>query len=157
MEDRKIYFETDRLRISDFVSDDIDSFMEYRNDSDWMKYQGYKCLSREKYCDELLKAPDFDAGAQLAILCKDVLIGDLFLRITEETAEIGYTLNRKYTGKGYCTEAVAGLCCFLQKNKVLTVKAEVDRENTASINVLHALGFLLQGDDDGYLLYQKSI
>ena len=131
--------------------------MEYRNDADWMKYQGFKCLSREEYCGELLKKPDFCKGAQLAILCNDALIGDLFLKITEETAEIGYTLNRKYTGKGYCNEAVSGLCSFLRIQKVQKARAEVDEANVASIRVLRHSGFSLQSHAGRNLLFEKPI
>lgn len=155
--DRKVYFETDRLNIAAFIPDDIDLIMEYRNDPEWMIYQGFKCLSRKEYCDELLKEPDFSRGAQLAVLCKGILIGDLFLKIEKESAEIGYTLNKRYTGKGYCTEAVLGLCSFLKDQKVRLVRAEADEANTASIKALTRTGFLLQGNIDHYRLYEKAL
>ena len=34
--------QTKRLSIRKFVSGDIDSFMDYRNNVDWMRYQGFK-------------------------------------------------------------------------------------------------------------------
>ena len=156
LEDRIIYFKTERLCVSSFVTDDIEGFMEYRNDSEWMKYQGFKCLSREEYCKELLKEQDFGLGAQLAILCDDALIGDLYLKLENNTAEIGYTLNKRYTGKGYCAEAVLGLCNFLKNQKVRLVNAEVDEANTTSIRVLARIGFSFKGNTDGYLLYEKD-
>lgn len=157
--DRKIFFKTARLSVSTFTPQDIDGFMSYRNDADWMKYQGFKCLSREEYCSVLLTEPDFSAGVQLAVLLsdRDTLIGDLYVKIDQGIAEIGYALNKQHTGKGYCTEAVSGLCGYLKGLKVSRVKAEVDRNNTASIRVLDRTGFIYQGEDDGYLIYRKAV
>ena len=98
---RKIIFHTKRLSITAFLDKDIVLFMEYHNDADWMKYQGFKGLSRDKYCNVLLKEADFQEGAQLAVLLNDVLIGELFVKIEDNAAEIGYSLKRDYSGNGY--------------------------------------------------------
>lgn len=156
---RKIYFRTSRLSVSAFVPADISEFMRYRNDADWMKYQGFKCLSCEEYCRVLLSEPDFSNGVQLAVLLSDIgtLIGDLYVKIEHGAAEIGYTLSKENTGKGYCTEAVSGLCDYLKDMKVSMIKAEVDRNNTASIRVLDHTGFVFQGAEDGDLTYMKAV
>ena len=40
---------TERCLIRRFEAPDIDDFMVYRNDMDWMKYQGFKGLTKQEY------------------------------------------------------------------------------------------------------------
>ena len=102
---------TKRFNIRPFKQSDIDDFMEYRNDMEWMKYQGFKGLSKEEYEDALLKDVSLEKGMQLVIINKsdDRLIGDLYVRKENETFWIGYTINPKYAKKGYAYEAINGL------------------------------------------------
>lgn len=71
-----------RCIIRPFQSHEIDSFMVYRNDAEWMKYQGFKGLTKEDYEAELLGVLTLARGIQLAIVNKmtQVLIGDIYLR-----------------------------------------------------------------------------
>ena len=71
-----------KYNIRPFKESDIDDFMEYRNDMEWMKYQGFKVLNKEEYEDALLKDVSLEKGMQLAIINKsdDRLIGDLYVR-----------------------------------------------------------------------------
>lgn len=39
---------TARCTVRQFAEHDIDDFMVYRNDMDWMRYQGFKGLTRQK-------------------------------------------------------------------------------------------------------------
>ena len=45
---------TERCLIRRFEEPDIDDFMVYRNDMDWMKSQGFKGLTKQEYEDALL-------------------------------------------------------------------------------------------------------
>jgi ribosomal-protein-alanine N-acetyltransferase len=44
--------------------------MVYRNDAEWMKYQGFKRLTKEDYEAELLRVLTLVRGIQLAIVNK---------------------------------------------------------------------------------------
>ncbi len=46
--------DTVRCNIRPFLVEDIDAFMAYRNDMDWMKYQGFKGLTKQEYTKALL-------------------------------------------------------------------------------------------------------
>ncbi|HBX4612659.1 TPA: hypothetical protein MH263_06305 [Klebsiella pneumoniae] len=59
-----------RCIIRTFHSHEIDSFMVYRNDAEWMKYQGFKGLTKEDYEAELLGVLTLVRGIQLAIVNK---------------------------------------------------------------------------------------
>lgn len=73
---------TPRCRIRPFREEDLDAFMRYRNDEHWMRYQGFKGLTKEQYRDVLLGDPPMDKGMQLAVAGKesDGLIGDLYVQ-----------------------------------------------------------------------------
>ncbi|MFS0986009.1 GNAT family N-acetyltransferase [Enterococcus durans] len=79
--------QTKRLNIRKFVSGDIDSFMDYRNNIDWMRYQGFKGKSKAFYETELLHDVSLEKGMQLAIIHTDTkqLVGDIYLRKENDT------------------------------------------------------------------------
>lgn len=43
------FFESERCYTRRFTESDLDAFIAYRNDADWMKYQSFKGLTREEY------------------------------------------------------------------------------------------------------------
>ncbi|MFC1686103.1 GNAT family N-acetyltransferase [Nanoarchaeota archaeon] len=63
-----------------------------------------------------------------------------------KAGEICYAINKKYTGKGYATEASTILIdyCF-KKLKFHKMYADTDPKNLASQKVLKKLGFKLEG------------
>ena len=72
---------TERCIVKCFEEKDLDSFMTYRNNDEWMKYQGFKNLTKDEYRESLLVPFDLKVGAQLAIVDKvtDGLLGDIYL------------------------------------------------------------------------------
>ncbi|MDF9838758.1 MULTISPECIES: GNAT family N-acetyltransferase [unclassified Breznakia] len=90
--------ESKRCIIREFKKQDIDAFMEYRNDDSWMKYQGFKNLTKKQYEEILLKDLDFKEGVQLAIVhTRDtVIIGDIYLKAEANSIWIGYTIHPAY-------------------------------------------------------------
>lgn len=149
-------FETPRCLIRPFQEADLDDFITYRNDEGWMRFQGFKGLSREAYRDALLPPPNPNLGCQLAMirLADGKLLGDLYLKQQQDVAWIGYTLHPAYTGQGYATEAVQGLLTCLRSSGNPHVFAGVMPENAASIRLLERLGFQYEGAEaDGELRY----
>ena len=71
------------------------------------------------------------------------VIGDIGVHfVDEQQCELGYTLNPKYSGQGYATEALSGLISHLfRKLHKHRVFASVDPRNHASIRLLERLGF----------------
>lgn len=60
--------------------------------------------------------------------------------------EIGYMLAAAHHRRGCAREAVTGLLSWASQQSVTSVHALTDPDNTASMNLLLAVGF----DDDGY-------
>ncbi len=144
--------ETKRLKLRAFQDRDIQSFAEYRSDPDVAKYQDWDApYSMEKaaqFVEEMkvIRPGTPDEWYQIAIELKDggILIGDCtFYILAEDTrqAEIGFTLARKYQGKGYATEAVTRLLDYLfGELRLHRIRATCDVENLASSRLLEKIG-----------------
>ena len=130
--------ETNRLIIRRFTDSDIDDFMVYRNNVEWMKFQGFKGLTREEYEDYLLKEPNIDEGCQYAIILRssNQLIGDIYLKRAGRHIEIGFTLNPEYTKHGYIMEVLVYLKKAMFDKYHLPLFAYVNRDNESSVKVL---------------------
>lgn len=140
--------ETDRCIIRRFEEKDIDSFMIYRNNDDWMKYQSFKNLTKDEYRNALLVPLNIENGIQLAIAYKttDSLLGDIYLSKKEKTISIGYSINPDYSRQGYITEVLKAV---LPKLKAYypdyEIAAMTEKENIPSQNLLIKLGFVYDG------------
>ena len=135
---------TERCIIRNFRESDMEVFISYRNNSDWMKYQGFKCLSKAEYKKALLRPAYMDDGMQLAVADRvtDALMGDLYIRREKDAYWVGYTIHPDYERKGLMLEAFIGLINHLKevgdRSKVL---AGALPENTRSKNLLEKAGF----------------
>lgn len=152
-----MHFETSRCLIRKFEENDIDDFMKYRNDLEWMKYQGFKGLSKQQYLKSLLSPFLIEKGAQLAIINKATggLIGDLYVKQENKTFWIGYTISPTFARQGLAFECVSGLIDWIKEQGFSRILAAAEPENTPSINLLEKLNFILVGtDEDGDKLYE---
>ena len=62
------------------------------------------------------------------------------------SVRLGYTLNAKYQGNGYATEAVVGALKYIKKNKIaMRIVATHDLANDKSGKVLKRAGFIFEG------------
>lgn len=134
---------TTRCLIRPFETRDIESFMIYRNDLDWMKHQSFKGLTREEYENVLLGEQSFLQGTQLAIIDKatDELIGDVYIQQEGTTYWIGYTITPTRARQGYAFEVMSGLIRHFAYQGAETFKAGVLGTNVASIALLKKLNF----------------
>ncbi|GGA93307.1 GNAT family N-acetyltransferase [Ornithinibacillus halotolerans] len=142
---------TKRCKLRPFQENDLDIFIQYRNNLDWMKYQNFKNKTKEEYRKALLVPIDLENGAQLAIVEKetDQLLGDLFLLMDGNSLMIGYAIHPTYARKGYITEVVESLLPKLKEcYPSYDIVAMTDKENIPSINLLRKLGFTYTGWND---------
>lgn len=137
-------FTTARCRIRPFREEDLDSFMRYRNDEHWMRYQGFKGLTKEQYRDALLDNSSMDKGMQLAVAGKasDGLIGDLYVQRDGEACWIGCTIAPAYARQGYARESIRGLLDWLtSRQEGVRFFAGVCPDNAASNALMKTMGF----------------
>ena len=142
--------ETERLILRPVTLDDAEDMYEYASDEETTYYvfERHKSLSETEKSIVLyfLESPLGKFGIELKD--ENKMIGTIDLRRKKETSRgiIGYTLNKKYHGKGYMTEAgqavlklgfeVLGLDC---------IAALHDERNAASGKVMQRLGMQKEG------------
>ena len=154
-----IPFETERCRVRPFEENDIEAFLSYRNNLDWMQYQGFKGKKYLEYKAALLQKPKFKEGVQLAVVDKQTgeLIGDLYLRLERNTGWIGYTIAPQFARQGFAFEVVTQLLLELRQAGLTQVKAGVEEQNIASIRLLKKLGFEQIGIDESERIFQREL
>ncbi|MBQ0139946.1 MAG: GNAT family N-acetyltransferase [Kurthia sp.] len=81
---------------------------------------------------------------------KDILVGHISIysikRLPFASAFIGYSLDERYTGKGFATEAVKRVTQFAFEDLSLhRIEAYVSPENIASVSVLERSGYQREG------------
>ena len=154
-----IPFETERCRVRPFEENDIEAFLSYRNNLDWMRYQGFKGKKYLEYKAALLQKPKFKEGVQLAVVDKQTgeLIGDLYLRLEKNTGWIGYTIAPQFARQGFAFEVVTQLLLELRQAGLTQVKAGVEEQNIASIRLLKKLGFEQIGIDESERIFQREL
>lgn len=147
--------QTERCQIRPFAAGDLDEFIDYRNNLDWMRYQGFKGLSRAEYETHLLGDSSLAKGMQLAIAhgATGQLLGDVYLRQQGAVYWLGYTIHPRHARKGYAAEAAAALILWAKQQGGAQVKAGVMPQNKASIQLLETLGFAHAGQEDDELVY----
>jgi len=142
--------DTSRCQIRNFEEKDLDQFMMYRNDASWMRYQGFKGLTKQEYRKVLLREFSLHEGVQLAIVLKDkdCLIGDIYLKQEANTIWFGYTINPIYAKQGYAYEAASEIITWISKKGIGKIFAATLPENTPSISLLKKLKFKFVGMND---------
>ena len=154
-----IPFETQRCRIRPFEEKDIEAFMAYRNNMDWMQFQGFKGKKYLEYKAALLMQPNFNNGVQLAVVLRQTgeLLGDLYLKLEKNTAWIGYTIAPQFARQGFAFEVVTQLLLELKQAGLTLVKAGVEEQNLSSIALLKKLGFIQVEISDSERIFQYEL
>lgn len=148
--------ETERCRIRYFEEHDLDVFMAYHNDLNWMQYQGFKGATRAVYA-QVLAIKHFGIGVQLAITSKsdDCLVGDIYLKQEKDCFYLGYTVHPDYARQGFAYEALSAVINWLAQQDCQKIVAEALPENEPSIALLNKLRFRYTGvNDDGEVVYE---
>lgn len=152
-------FQTQRCCVRNFEEKDLERFMAYRNNLEWMQYQGFKGLSKEEYAESLLGAANLESGQQFAIVDKasDLLIGDVYLQKAGSEYWLGYTIHPDFARQGLAKEVTLGVLAWLKVHGATKVKAGALPENQASIGLLKALGFAYFAEEAGEWLFVHKL
>jgi len=142
---------TDRLVLRDVQPGDAAQFFKIRSDAQVMAYMDrplFQSLDEaEKLVDSSIEGNTKKRSVNWVITEKgrDILIGYVaFWRWVKEhfRAEIGFALFPGYWGKGFMSEALEAAIGFgFGKMGLLSIEANVNPGNAASIKLLEKLGF----------------
>jgi aminoglycoside 6'-N-acetyltransferase len=147
---------TERLVIRRFRTEDTAAFAAYRSDPEVALYQSWTAPLPLEQAAELIgefatgdpRAPGWFQYAIALREADDVLIGDIGVALHANLmqADIGFTLDKRYQGRGYATEAVRAMLRLLfTELKLRRVSAECDARNHASARLLERVGFQREG------------
>lgn len=143
---------TERLVIRVMQPTDAATVAAYRSDPAVAEFQDWPLPYSEQMAAERLAAtPGRDtsellaAGTNLAIEADGALIGDVYVRLDDALAEVGWTLRRAAQGKGYATEAAAAVVGLLfTRLGAHRVEAGMHPDNVASARVCEAIGMTFE-------------
>jgi RimJ/RimL family protein N-acetyltransferase len=147
---------TKRLLIRPFREDDIDGYLERRNDPDVARYQDWELPYSRERAERVVEQVVGLAGPEegewwMAIVCdpdSEEVFGDVGAELSwlGRTAEVGYTFAKEHWGRGYAVEAVEALVEHLfDVVGVTRVFGMLHPDNPASALVLERTGFLFEG------------
>lgn len=141
-------FNTERLTIRPFKSNDLHNvFNIYKND-DTCKYLLHDKWTHENMEEEFNKKLENSALTKesmlsVAVVNRSKVIGDLSVWYTDmkDTVEIGYSFSNESSGMGYATEAVGSLVKKLfDEFDVHRIQANLDARNEASQKLCERIG-----------------
>lgn len=142
--------EGERVRLRPVQLTDAEDMYAYASDDETVRYVFDRHESVEETRENIARHFLASPAGKYAIELKSEgkMIGTIDIRPSEEhkVAELGYTLNRQYWGRGYMTEAASALMTFafeqLQMEKVFAIH---DIRNAASGKVMLRLGMQQEG------------
>lgn len=146
-----MHLHTSRLQLRPVSPADADALFAYRSDADANRFQGWIPQNPDE-CRSFIERnpPEFDipdTWFQLAIVLEESseLIGDIgvhFLSEGSRQVELGCTLDKRYQGSGFATEALSGvLAALFTEYDTHRVSASLDPRNRGSMMLMERLGF----------------
>lgn len=145
---------TERLTIRKFRAEDKPQFIEFMTDKESTKYIGFSATQKtpegaSHLLDFILDSYETDEPV-FSMAIEDIEHGYIgscgISKIDDEAWECYYSLNRKFWGKGYATEAMQAIICWCRKNSIVKeLRAYMHPEHKESEQVAIRLGMENRG------------
>lgn len=143
---------TGRVILRPFRRSDAEDLFAYANDQEWSRYITPPYPYQRDYADRFIEERINGHSHEWAGWCveyEDTMAGsiDLILDPKNRSAEIAYSIARRYWNKGLITEAVRAVLetSFSIDTPLNRITARIDVRNLASIRVAEKLGFEHEG------------
>ena len=143
-----VFIETERLRLRNMMSSDVDVIFDYRNNELCSRYQrgqtkDYEGIVQlvERQKENVLSVGE---GSMIAIALKETneMIGEIVVMPNDNTISLGYTVSYKYHRQGYAFEALSALTDMIHSMVPdWEFISFTDPQNTASMGLLLKLGY----------------
>jgi RimJ/RimL family protein N-acetyltransferase len=146
-----------RLTLDRLVRADAPTFSAYRSDPETARFQAWTAPYELAAALALIEAqidrtrPENGERLRIAVRLADSLVGNVSVRMRDggRVADVGYTLDPAFRGRGFAVEAVGALVDRLFAcTDVEQVRASLDPRNTPSARVVEQLGFRHRGSYD---------
>ena len=146
---------SDRLRLREVHTDDVDALYDIHSDPVVMRYGSHPAWTERSQAER--KVADIQQQRReqdvliwaLADAASDQLIGTAVafsLDRGQGRAEIGYSLRRDRQGQGLAVEAMRVIVAYLFDTLELRrLEADIDPRNDASCRLVEKLGFVREG------------
>ena len=159
--------DTHRLRLRDFLEDDIRAVQDYAGDLEVVRFMDWGPNAWEDSEAFVLRClgqatlnPRREFKAAVIETATEQLIGTCGLAVTIPAlneAELGYCFNRDSWNRGMATEAAEALITVgFQQLGLHRIFATCDTENGASIRVLEKLGMRREGHLREYRILREQ-
>lgn len=143
---------TSRLRLRPHSWRDVDDVFAFAADAEWARYlpvpQPYTRAEAEKFIARQLLL-NREGHPSWAIEHAGTVIGGINIRFDfdKRLGEIGYSIARKFWGKGLTTEAAHAVldAAFSTYADLNRIHARADARNTGSLRVMEKLGMTREG------------
>ena len=144
--------ETERLIIRRFTMDDVEDRIEYLSDAEVAKYEYWEPFTSREAVRQTTEAesavePGQEARwLELAIVLRaeQKVIGTIGIKVLSRQhrfGEVGWTLNSRYQGHGYATEAANAILQFgFNELDLFWLISFCDVRNSASYRLMERLG-----------------
>ena len=157
-----------KIKFRPLALEDVRSLCDIYSDKEAMKYRGSKPIETMDDAKEYIRNQELLEGNVLTVRKgielteEQELMGSVMFRFDktqEKECEIGYSIGRKFWGKGFGKEIVKMLLETIKENKdIQQVKAWTNKENIASIKILERNGFhrVEKEESSANYLYRKA-
>lgn len=146
------FLETERLRLRNVITEDIDVIFDYRNNEICSRYQrgqtksydGIQSLVEQRKDDKITS----NNACFISVAKKETneMIGEIIVMPNDKTICLGYTFSYKYHRQGYAYESLSALIEILHdKYDDWEFVCFTDPDNQPSMALLTKLGYRNMG------------
>lgn len=149
--------ETKRLKIEKISMDYLDDINEFVTDQDTCKYMMFlpnkDKEEAKKYIQDVLDGWDKPNPCEhvFVLILDNKVIGNLYIYFEENnSAELGWIINKKFQNMGYAYESVSELIKYATKEYgIKHFVAHCDKDNAPSWHLMEKLGMKKVGEYGG--------
>ncbi len=139
------------VQLRDVTEADFEAFYRHQLDPEATRIASFPSREREAFFAHWCKILATPATFKQTILANGQVAGNIVCWDQQGRWCVGYWLGREFWGKGVAT---AALTAALERIPMRPLYAEVAPTNPASRRVVEKAGFVLQGEEGGYLVFE---
>jgi len=145
---KPISIKTKRLILRPIVLSDLEIIQSYSLDDEWNRFLDFHTKESVKEFVEKAVNSSWSDNARFMISLKNQIIGSvgLYINQKEKRAEIGYSLSKKFWGKGIIPEAVHEVFRYgFEEIELEKIFAQTDLRNLPSQSVMKKMNMVQEG------------